>query len=68
MGCRPLATPCYPATQLERRPSCRASHDCSRTGARLLPLASLCCSDILHELHQKGELKQLLEGVKQAED
>jgi glutaredoxin-related protein len=27
-----------------------------------------CRSDILHEMHQKGELKQLLEGVKQAED
>ena len=30
--------------------------------------ASIRCSDILHELHQKGELKKLLEGVKQAED
>ncbi|KAI7839922.1 hypothetical protein COHA_006316 [Chlorella ohadii] len=25
-------------------------------------------SDILHELHQKGELKKMLEGVKQADD
>lgn len=25
-------------------------------------------SDILHELHQKGELKQMLEGAKQAQD
>jgi monothiol glutaredoxin len=25
-------------------------------------------SDILHEMHQKGELKAALEGVKQAEE
>lgn len=56
-----MAAPCPPCPSC----ICLAAPGCAQTRT---PAPPLSLSDILHEMHQKGELKKALEGCKLADD